>query len=307
MIKFYLIIGIELLFSPFLYIWEEIKKITGKYAVDPSYKINKHVLDNEVIFAVHEWAGYHFVREKTIKYVNHKFSCGLKYHFDRLSVYNGAYTIKKILTVSECNDAYIEKLKGTEFYTDGFEVHPVVNNAMDFSGYSFVCEKLLDQNKDQIVFLTNTSIDSALTSFIDEYIQLFKDQPELGLLGISYSTKIYQTFIRNNFRPHLQSFFLMSRSSVLKELLESNGGHLPGATETYKLSIIRFGEVKITEMVQKLGYKVAVITEDGEFKVIPRNGFYYNKYKEWTLPMNDYRLHVKHPNRINPLKANYEI
>ena len=149
MIKFYLTIGIELLFSPFLYVWEEIKKFIGRNKPEPVYKINHRTIEDEVIFAVHEWAGYPFEREKTIKYVNHKFKCGLKFHFDRLSAYKGKYNIRPVLTISDCNAVYVEKLKRADFYTDNFLLYSVPNQAMDFTGYSFVCEKLLEQNKDQ--------------------------------------------------------------------------------------------------------------------------------------------------------------
>lgn len=302
MIKFYLIVCIELLFSPLLYLWEELKKLIGKYRSDETnYRLNTREINNEVIFIVHEWAGYPFVRQKTIKYVNHKFYCGLKFHFDRLVAYKGKYKLRKILTISDCTGQYLLNLEKAEFYNNGYEIYQVDNKVMDFSGYAYACENLLDAQKEQVVFLTNTSVDSAIIASFDDFIELLKNNPEFGLLGISYSTKIYQTFIRNNFRPHLQSFFLVSRSSVLQELIAANKGHFPGSTEDYKLSIIRFGEVKITEMIQKLGYKVGVIAEDGKLHTLPDHGMFHNGFSKWKLPMNDYRLHAIYPNRINIL------
>ncbi|MBC8986173.1 hypothetical protein H9X96_10350 [Pedobacter sp. N36a] len=303
MIKFYFLIGLELIFSPFLYLFEWLKKINGKFIKSSRQKrVDGTPIGNEILFVVHEWAGYPFTREKTIKYINKTFACGLKFHFDRLSNYDGKYNLRKILTISDCNDDYVANLKKQDFFTEDFEIYPVLNKAMDFSGYSFAIDKLVDSNKEQIVFLTNTSVDSMVVPFIDQYVNIFKSDPSLGLLGISYSTKIYQTLIKNNFRPHLQSFFLVSRSSVLKELVKSNGGSLPGSEEDYKLSIIRFGEVQITEQIQKLGFKVAVITEDKELYTLPDSGPFYNGFFNWKLPFNDYRLSVTHPNRINEFK-----
>lgn len=303
MLKFYLIIGIELLFSPFLYGFEALKKWLGRFRVEgeATVRSNTREIDPEVIFAIHEWAGYPFVRQKTIKYTGTTFTCGLKPHLDRLSVYKGKYKLKKILTLSNANNQYAANFKRQDFYPHDLQICPVDNVAMDFSGYNYVAKNMLDPKREQVVFLTNTSVDATMVDFIDQYTDLFRKWPELGLLGISYSTKIYQTFIKNNFRPHLQSFFLATRSSVLQELLEKNGGNIPGATEDYKLAIIRFGEVRITEMIQQLGYKAAVITADGKLTFLPDFGIFYNGYHQWELPMDDYRLSAKHPNRINTL------
>ena len=304
MIKFYLLIGVELITFPFLYLWEEVKKYLGKYKKQRAgYKTTGLDISNDAIFIIHEWAGYPYVRFKTINYTGHKFVCGLKYHFERLSQYQGKYHIKKILTISDYTKEYYESLKKESFYDDKTQVYAVDNSAMDFSGYAHVVENILVEEKDdKVVFLTNSSVEAEMVAFLDNHIELFKSQPELGLLGISYSTKIYQTLIKNNFRPHLQSFFLVSKVSVLKEMIELNGGRFPGAKEHYKLSIIRFGEVKITELIQKLGYKVAVITEDEELHTLPDHGLFFNGYANWELPLNDYRLSANHPNRINVLK-----
>lgn len=303
MLKFYLIVGIELLFSPFLFAFEALKKQIGRFIPDEKSMVAKATeLDDEVIFAVHEWAGYPYVRQKTIKHVNHTFTCGLKFYFDRLSAYKGKYRLKKVLTLSDANDQYIAHLKKQDFYPSDLQIHPVDNMAMDFSGYNFVAKNMLRPERDQIVFLTNSSLESSQIDFIDQYVEHFRLQPELGLLGVSYSTKVYQTFIKNNFRPHIQSFFLVTRSRILQELLKKNGGNLPGSAEKYKLSIIRFGEVKITEMIQQLGYKVAVVTSDGKLTKFPDSGFFYNGYYKWKLPMNDYRLTTEYPNRINIMR-----
>jgi hypothetical protein len=302
--KFYIIILIELVFYPFLFLFEELKKINGKLIKENNDLINKDfsIIDNEILFVVHEWAGYPFIRSKKIKYVNKEFTCGLKFHLQRWQNYQGKFKLKKIITVSDCNKKYVEDLTQSDFFSNDIEIIPVDNTSMDFSGYSYVCKNRLDKNKNQIVFLTNTSVDFKDVTFIDEYSSLFEKDPSLGLLGISYSSKIYQTLIKNNFNLHLQSFFLVTRTSVLLSIIEKNGGYFPGSEHTYKLGIIRFGESKISKIAQKLGYNVKVVLEDGALHTFPNSGLFYNGYFKWKLPFGDYRLHCVNPNRINKLK-----
>jgi hypothetical protein len=302
MVKFYSILLLELLFFPFLYTIEFFKKILSLfYKNDNVYRVNINKLSSQVLYVVHEWAGYAFKRKKTIKYIEKEFECGLFYQIERMNRYNGKNELKKILTISGLQEGYLNKLKCDFVLPSDLSIYPVQNTAMDFSGYSFVINKYSDNTSDQIIFLTNTSVDADVRPFIDQYVNLFRDDPTIGLVGVSYCTKVYQSFIRNNFRPHLQSFFLVSRLSVLKEVKKINGGIFPGSNENFKLSIIRFGEVKITELVQKLGYKVCVILEDGSIKLIPKSGKFYNGFFYWNLPFNDYRLSVVNPNRINPI------
>jgi len=302
MVKFYLILLLELIFLPLLYIVELFKTIISFfYKNNKIYKVNRNKLSNEVLYAVHEWAGYPTKRKKKIRYVNKEFECGLFYQIERMITYDGRYKLKKILTISGCKASYLEKLKRDLVLPSDLNVYHVQNTSMDFSGYSFVIDNFSDCTTDKIIFLTNTSVDADIRPFIDQYVNLFHDDPTIGLVGVSYCTKVYQSLIRNNFRPHLQSFFLVSRLSVLKEIKKSNGGIFPGSNENFKLSIIRFGEVKISELVQKLGYKICVVLEDGSVNLIPRSGKFYNGFFHWNLPFNDYRLFALNPNRINPI------
>lgn len=300
MIKFYLVVATELLFLPFLYLFEIFKRLLGRFLrVKEIYKVNKNQLSNEVLYVIHEWAGYSFTRKKTIKYINREFECGLMYQLTRLKNYEGNYKLRKILTISDCNESYLDGLKNSNLNPDNLEIYPVKNTAMDFTGYNFVINDIITDSKDRVVFLTNTSVDSNVSSFIDEYVKMIRENPTIGLIGTSYSTKVYQSLIQNNFRPHLQSFFLVSRLSVLREVINFSGGVFPGSDEDFKLAIIRFGEVRITEIVQEIGYKVCVVHEDGVITTIPKSHRFYNGYYNWTLPYNDYRLHSLHPNRIN--------
>lgn len=303
MIKFYLIILIELLLFPILFVWNLAKRLLSRFVSVKKDKVRNTIpIDNEIIYAVHEWAGYPPVREKMIRYVNKTFICGLKFQLQRIKLYQGKYKLRPIITVSGANEKYLTDLKQSEDICSNTEIIPVENYAMDFSGYSYICHHILDINKEQVVFLTNSSVNNSISPFIDEYVQLFKTFPNLGLVGVSCSSMIYQSLVKNNFNPHLQSFFLVSKTSVIKKVLKINNNLLPGEKENYKLSIIRFGEVRLTKLVQKLGYDVALVSENGELVFFPDNNIFNSGYYDWKLPHGDYRLYHQFPNQINKLK-----
>ncbi len=88
---------------------------------------------------------------------------------------------------------------------EGINIKAVSNIGFDFSGYGDFVENLRDENC--YILLMNTSVEKTQTDFIDDYIDYMESNPSIGLLGISYSTKKFQTLIRNNFEPHVQSFF----------------------------------------------------------------------------------------------------
>lgn len=299
-LKFYILIFFELLLFPLLFLFVYLKNNfpSSIFKQTIKYKINKNDLSKKIIFVVHEWAGYDFSRKKQIKYVNKEFDCGLKYHMERINCYNGPFDLEKIITISDFSPEYQKSLESKDFYNSSYKIYPVSNLSMDFSGYNHVAKNLLPE-EDCFVFLTNSSVESAKVDFIDNHVKIFLEDPTLGLLGVSYCTKIYQSFIRNNFHPHVQSFFLVTRASVLKELLALNNGNLPGAKEAFKLSLIRFGEVKFTKDIQKLGYKVGIILEDMNFYEIPKSSILDSGFSRWSQPFGDFRLYANNPNRIN--------
>ena len=123
-----------------------------------------------------------------------------------------------------------------------------------------------------------------------------ENNPDVGILGISYSTKMYQTLIRRNFTPHIQSFFLFTTIDVLNEIVENNQGHFPGENISNKRLLIRKGEIGLSTLALKLGYNLAV--------VFPTTGkpFKFVNQSQWDKPLGDIRLKIDCPNRINPIK-----
>lgn len=120
--------------------------------------------------------------------------------------------------------------------------------------------------------------------------------PEIGMLGISYCTRMFQSLVRNNFTPHLQSFFLLTTTSVLREIVASNRNRFPGAGIGHKLLLIRKGEVALSRLVLRLGYRLAVIR--------PENGalFLFTDYRRWNIPRGDIRQTLSEPNKITEVR-----
>jgi len=290
MIKFYLILIIEALFSPVLYLTEALKKL-GLLPVNYYYRTNTNrqkANPNKLLVCIHDWAGYDLIRKKGFK--NGKvIECGLSYQIDRFENYKGEKSIEYLVTISDFDKYPKEKYKG-------LNVKAVSNTGFDFSGYAHFVENLPNENC--YVLLMNTSIEKTQTDFIDDYIAYMESNPSIGLLGISYSTKKFQTLIRNNFEPHVQSFFLLSTSDILKQVSKYNNG-FPGKSIDHKRLLIREGEIKISSIIKRMGYSLAIIDEKGKSFIFPTSTNKYLKYEMWKMPNGDYRYAVNTPNKIN--------
>lgn len=246
-------------------------------------------INNIIYVCIHEWGGYELVRHKHINNKIKDWECGLKYQLERFNNYKGGFSVDLTVTMSDINLHH--DLDYIRSRCD--RVIPVSNIGMDFSGYStfynFVKEK-----DDSYIILTNTSVSSIQTDFIDDYIEYMQNNLDVGMLGISCCSKCYQTLVRNNFTPHLQSFFLLTTIGVLNEMVSANNGDFPGIGISNKQLLIREGEIKISQLVLGLGYKLAVVTESGVIK-------FNNNEEEWTLPKGDYRYYTSTPNVINKI------
>lgn len=255
------------------------------------HKLRKEIGDTTVYVCVHEWGGYPISRKKTLK-DGKTFLCGLKAQLVRYEQGRKNGLVNLTVTMSDC-----EKCKDLEYIkerTDSFI--EVSNIGMDFSGYGAFYRIIQKHSNNAYVILSNSSVDSEKEDFLKGYINYMEKNLDVGILGISYSTKIYQTLISDNFNPHVQSFFLLTTIDVLKEVVKLNGGHFPGENICDKRLLIREGEVGISKIVLSLGYNLAV--------VYPGIGkpFKFKNKSEWNKPFGDIRLIVNHPNRITPIK-----
>lgn len=294
---FYGIILIELLLFPIYFGINYIKWNFGKYSKkNILFKTRKPVLKDLVKVCVHEWGGYEGRRKKSIKNIK-EFECGLDYQISRFLNYRGKYEIDLTVTVSE---AHLLKKK-----IENVKVIEVSNLGMDFSGYEAFYESIKNE-ENQYVILSNTSVNKLQVEFIDDYLDFFKKNNSVGMMGVSVNSKIYQSLIKNNFNPHLQSFFLLTTTDVLRQVVEVNFD-FPGKGIDHKLLLIRKGEVCLSRIVLELGYKLATILENGEPFLFDKSFFEDNGRTSWNISFGDYRINAINPNSINPIKITDKI
>ncbi|MCC2591385.1 hypothetical protein [Chryseobacterium sp. MFBS3-17] len=294
-LKFLLIMIYELVFLPILMIYEEYKKIVSSRKPLNVTKRREIVQNKRIFINIHEWGGYDYERKKEIKGVI-PFKCGLKHQLERFK--NNQCKYEKVInvTISE-----IEKFKYLDQVKEyGCNVESVSNKGMDFSGYEYFYNNV-KYEPNAFVILTNSSVHKEQTIFLNTYVQYMERNTDVAILGVSYCAKRMQTLVRNNFTPHLQSFFLLTTIKVLEEIVEANGNKFPGSGINHKLLLIREGEIKISRIALKLGYNLAVTQHDGSVFKFGQNSATDNGWKRWTLKKTDVRLFLKKPNLINEI------
>jgi len=291
--KFYLGLLWELVISPYEYAKNFVKWHYMPVNTLELDKVRLPVNSNTVAVCIHEWGGYQGKRSKHIKNIT-PFDCGLDFQLMRYRSYKGQFDLDLTLTISDYH------LFKTE--VGDVKILKVPNIGMDFSGYEAFFESI-KHKENQFVILTNTSVNKNQVNFIDDYLKFFEAHSSIGMLGISFNSKMYQSLIRNNFNPHLQSFFLLTTTEVLKEVVEKNK-EFPGKGIDHKLGLIKNGEIKLSKIVMDLGYQLVAILEDGSPHFFDKRSLADNGKNSWDSVFGDYRLHIEHPNSINPLKKN---
>ncbi len=296
------IIFIELITLPILYIFNYFKNIASSKKSLKIKKLRSPVLQERIYVNIHEWGGYESKRFKnSINKLIVGFECGLHYQLTRYKNQNINREIELSVTISDA-----EKYRNLELLKN--EVNKIIfvsNDGMDFSGYSTLYSMIKDL-PNAYVILTNSSVNALQDDFLEEYINYMEKNPDVGIFGTSYCTKIYQSLIKNNFHTHLQSFFLLTTTEVLKEIVEANKNIFPGKGIKNKLLLIRKGEIKISEIAKNLGYNLAVVIESGKVYKFGKNSLFDNGHNNWILQKGDMRIHVKNPNKMNPIKSEYK-
>jgi hypothetical protein len=294
-IEFFGILCLELLFLPFLYILEEVKKAFSSDKPLTIKKLRAPIVSKTLLINIHEWGGYPDIRKKTIRRKN-EFTCGLKFQLDRFNAPNLGTSRELNLSIS---DSHL--LKDKEHLSKQVNnLLEVDNYGMDFSGYSAFYNNIKSR-PNAYVILTNTSVNSIQTDFLTSYLSFMEKNPDVGLLGVSYCSKVIQSLIRNNFNAHLQSFFMLTTIEVLNEIVKSNGDKFPGHGILYKRLLIKRGEIAMSRITQRLGYNLAVTLENGSVYKFGKNNCLDNGYRRWDLKFSDVRLTLKEPNVLNEL------
>lgn len=272
--------------SDFYRIWVKDLFHTDSRYVPAEHTLRGDVETDLVRVCIHEWGGYGGRRNKNIRRIA-PFECGLDFQLKRFREYDGKRPLSLTLTMSE--PFRHPGLEGVKSMCDVFM--PVSNQGMDFSGYSAFVESLKGSPNGYII-LTNSSINSLQEDFLDSYIDFMEAHPEVGLLGVSSSSKYYQTFRRHNFNPHLQSFFILTTKEVIERIVALNGGVFPGIDQTNKHLLIRNGEVLLSSLALDAGYRLAVV-KDGRPYIFDRS--------DYPFPPGDLRIYIKYPNAIQAI------
>lgn len=286
---FYFILFKELLFFPFLYIYCFFRRRRKRYC-----KLKRSSVQTQTVYVeTHEWAGYPLVREKKIKN-GRTFLCGINFQLKRFELVkrDSIYQIDYTVTISNLGEYPAYDVQTIKNRCD--RVFSVSNIGLDFSGYSAFYDFVKDKPNSYVI-LSNSSVNACIDDFLNDYIEYMENNVDVGMLGISYCTKMYQTLIRNNFTPHLQSFFLLTTIDVLRQVVAANNNIFPGKDISNKQLLIREGEIRLSQLIMKLGYNLAVVNPlDG----IP---FKFVSYSDWDMPKGDIRKYLNFPNRITPI------
>lgn len=269
------------------FIFYPLRYIENRQLIRQNFDRERSPIESATIkVCIHEWGGYNLSRSKNIKKIP-PFECGLKEQLIRFNSEKKKLDIDLTVTMSDYNLS--KDLDWIKEHCDHFI--PVENTSMDFSGYNAFFTKIKN-SLNSYVILSNSSVNIIQNEFLETYISYMESHPNIGLMGISASSKYYHTLIRNNFNPHIQSFFILTTLSVLKEIVSSNQGKFPGEGYTNKHLLIRFGEVGLSRFALKLGYSLAVVFD---------NHITEFNYKNYPLPLGDLRIHSKNPNSISSI------
>lgn len=298
--KFYSILCLELLLWIFLTTIEIFKKKYSLYVTRRNHNSTikwRDKIQSKIIYVgIHEWAGYDLKRKKKLKNGTN-FDCGLQFQLERFQKYKGGLVVDVTVTLS---DDY--KYKHYDLVLPFCNrILPVSNAGYDFSGYAAFFNTIRNKTNSYVI-LSNSSVNALQDDFLDFYVEYMNANPDVGGLGVSLAMQYNQTLIKNNFTPHIQSFFLMSSIDVLREIVARNRGKFPGDGIKYKLLLIRKGEVQLSQLILDLGYKLAVVQSDGSVFKFGRQTSRDNCYASLYKRSVEQRLFVKNPNKINPIK-----
>ena len=292
---FWIKLLIELVLFPFLYVHNYLVNTLSSKVVKQKFKQRRTIECKKVYVNIHEWGGYNLTRKKSIK--NGKsFECGLLYQLKR---FYGKDNVEASVTLSEA-----EKHKNLDFIkVNCNNFYSLSNRGLDFGGHGYFYERIKEK-KDCYVVLTNSSVNRiADNDFLETHINYMRNNLEVGALGVSYSSKAYQTLIRNNFNPHIQSFYILTTLSVLNEIVKLNNGKFPGSHETDKRLLILNGEIKFSKLIMKAGYKLAFVTPESKvYEFASDFKWMNNGFNQWKLRHGDVRTFSDNPNKLYAIK-----
>jgi len=291
---------IEIIFFPFFYLYNYIYLL---FREKLHYSENKLRIKNTGIvnICLQDWSEYENIRYKKLKN-GFSYKCGLTNQMIKLhseKYHTNKYLYLTLDKISD-NKNKIEDFKNINiFIKNNFKIVYSNNNYLDFSSYSDFFFKKINKDKNDILLFMNSSVSTDFNvPIIDNYVDYFNKNLDIGLFGISSNSKIYQSIILNNFNPHIQSLFFITTTNIMNEVIKMNDNVFPGlnSTKKNKYSLILNGEIKLSKIIMKLGYKIAVINEYGKVNKFRSQGFFKNR-ASWPNNFNDMRLNSNYPSQ----------
>lgn len=294
----------ELLLFPFLIFVNFLQILLSKIFNSQIYEnIKRKENTNKIKICLQDWSEYEDLRYKELKN-GFVYRCGLEYQYNKLK--SNKYLTEKFLYISvndknnlDKSNLNIKKLEN--FKKNDFEINIVNNEYLDFSSYADFYYKKVEKNKNDILLFMNSSVSTEFNEpIIDNYIDYFNKNKDVGILGISANSSKYQSLIGINFNPHIQSLFFITTTDIMKKVINKNKNIFPGlnSSKNNKYSLIINGEIKLSKIIMELGYNIAVVNNYGEVKKFNFNYFFMNRQR-WPMSKRDSRLNSNYPSQTS--------
>jgi hypothetical protein len=289
---------VELICWPLFTLKNIFFNFSAYFVKEKETKVKREGEETSIAICIQDWINYQEKRIKVLKN-GYFYTCGIKNQFQKFI--SKKYNPFKYLYISK--DNIESQKKYTDFINQGYEIVYNSNEYLDFSSYSNFYQK--NKDKDILIFM-NSSVSTEFNQpILDNYIDYFKDNNDIGLFGISANSKKYQSIIPFGFNPHIQSIFFITTSKILEKVIQKNDGFFPGIniTEYNKYRLIIDGEIKLNQIILELGYSIAFVDEYGEVNKYSKNKIFKSKYS-WAKPTGDLRLKTNYPSQANFIKKN---
>ena len=136
------------------------------------------------------------------------------------------------------------------------------NRGIDFGAYDFAYQYLKQVSYDGYVVFMNSPATFQQSTSIKAYQSLFDSDPQIGLCGSSIFLK---NIIASSsyFKPHIQSYFLLTTMAVLMEVFPN---HLAGYLSKNKKTTIIYGEIGFSQKILNQGYSIAALRNNIKYR-----------------------------------------
>jgi len=279
----------EIIFFPILILINIFKNYICYFIPNNNKKIIREDNSQSIALCIQDWINYNSLRFKDLKNGG-RYYCGIEKQYNKFE--SKKYSIDKYLYISRDSDNLTKDY--FNFTKNGFSIIYNSNDYLDFSSYSNFYND--NKNKDILIFM-NSSVSTEFNEpIIDSYIDYFLANKDVGLFGISANSKKYQSIVPFGFEPHIQSIFFITTSKILNKVIKINNGFFPGTDKTKhnKYRLIIDGEIKLNEIILKLGYSIAYVSDYGEVIKYKKDKIINNKFL-WSKPYGDVRLITNYP------------